>query len=53
MTQEDILIVNPTENVVTCSKETLIRAAAQKMKARRVGSIIITDDNNLPIGIVT
>lgn len=53
MTQEDILIVNPTENVVTCSKETLIREAAQKMKARRVGSIIITDDENKPIGIVT
>ncbi|MFK7946313.1 MAG: DUF294 nucleotidyltransferase-like domain-containing protein [Saprospiraceae bacterium] len=53
MTQEDILIVNPIENVVTCSKETSIREAAQMMKARRVGSIIITDDENIPIGIVT
>lgn len=53
MTQEDILIVNPTENVVTCSKETLIQEAAQIMKTHRIGSIIITDTNNLPIGIVT
>lgn len=53
MTQEDILIVNPTENVVTCQKETLIQEAAQKMKERRVGSIIITDENKLPIGIAT
>lgn len=53
MTQEDILIVNPIENVVTCSKETLIREAAQMMKARRVGSIIITNNENIPIGIVT
>ncbi len=53
MTQEDILIVQPTENVVTCSKETLIREAAQKMQSRRVGSIIIVDENRLPIGIAT
>lgn len=53
MSQEDILIVNPIENVVTCTKDTSIRSAAQQMQQHRIGSIIITKQGNIPIGIVT
>ena len=53
MTQEDILIVNPTEDVVTCTATTSISDAAKKMEYRRVGSIIVVNEENLPIGIAT
>ena len=53
MSQEDILIVNPIEDVVTCTKDTVIREAAQKIKERRVGSILIIDEERKPVGIAT
>lgn len=53
MSTEDVLIVNPTEDVVSCAPNTPIRAAAEKMHARRVGSILITNAAQYPIGIAT
>jgi CBS domain-containing protein len=53
MSQEDILIVNPVEDVVTCTPSHSIRSAAQYMQKRRVGSIIVIDEDRKPIGIVT
>ncbi len=53
MSHEDILIVNPIEDVITCKPTTTIRSAAQYMQKRRVGSIIIIDENRKPIGIAT
>lgn len=53
MSQEDILIVNPIEDVVTCTPSHSIRSAAQYMQKRRVGSIIIIDEDRKPIGIAT
>lgn len=41
-----------SKNPVTCTKETTIQAAAQKMSEKRVGSILIVEDKN-PIGIIT
>ena len=45
--------VAPTRDVVSCASDTTIQAAAQKMQARGVGSIIVTDASFHPIGIVT
>lgn len=42
-----------TQEVVTCDQQQTIKEVAAKMKANRVGSVIITDINQLPIGIVT
>ncbi|MEM0993760.1 MAG: cyclic nucleotide-binding domain-containing protein, partial [Bacteroidota bacterium] len=53
MTQEDILIVKPTEEVITCDQSASIASAAQLMKTHRIGSVIIVDADRHPIGIVT
>lgn len=42
-----------SKTVITCSIDTTIRKAAETMKDHSVGSIIITDDQDLPLGIVT
>ncbi len=41
-----------TKKVVTCTNES-IEAVAKKMSEHGVGSIVIIDENNFPIGIVT
>lgn len=38
---------------VTCKKETSIIAAAQQMTKYKVGSIVVIDEGNKPLGIVT
>ena len=38
---------------VTCNISTSIQDAARRMRDRRVGSIIVIDENNYPIGIIT
>lgn len=43
----------PPERLLCCSPETPIRKAAQMMTARRVPSILITDENRHPVGILT
>ena len=40
-------------DVLTCSLKTTVQQAARKMKQRRVGSIVVTDDNHGLAGIVT
>jgi CBS domain-containing protein len=40
-------------DVLTCDLKTTARQAAQKMKRRRVGSVVVTDDTGRPAGIVT
>ena len=42
-----------TSDVMTCPPTFTVQQAAQKMKQRRVGSIIVTDGNNAPVGIIT
>jgi len=41
-----------SKNPITCSKHCTIKQAAQEMSLKRVGSILIVEDNN-PIGIIT
>ncbi len=53
MSQEDILIVNPIEDVATCQPKASIQEVAQKMAERKIGSTIVINDQNHPIGIVT
>ena len=49
---EEELTAKYSKNPVTCVKETTIKEAALLMTERKVGSIII-EENNLPIGIIT
>jgi CBS domain-containing protein len=51
--EEDVLMLNPVEDILSCTPDTTIREAAVKMRERRVGSIIVLDENRLPIGMVT
>ena len=45
--------VDPVRDVLTCTPKTTIRHAASLMSQRNVGSILIVDEDNLPLGIVT
>lgn len=45
--------IAPVRDVLTCAPGTSIRAAAERMRDRRVGSIIIVDEVRRPLGIVT
>jgi len=49
---EEELTAKYSKNPVTCVKETTIKEAALLMTERKVGSIII-EENNFPIGIIT
>ncbi len=42
-----------SQNLLTCDRQTSVRLAAQRMKARGVGSIIILDSHGQPTGILT
>lgn len=53
MSEEDILILNPKEDVVYCSIGDSIRSAAIKMRDHKVGSILVLDTQRFPLGIVT
>jgi CBS domain-containing protein len=50
---DDALPVQARPDVVTCSLDTSIRRAAIIMSQRNVGSIIITDELQRPLGIIT
>lgn len=45
--------VEANRDVVSCAPDTSIRAAAQAMKSRNVGSILVLDPDGLPLGILT
>ncbi|MDH4163960.1 MAG: DUF294 nucleotidyltransferase-like domain-containing protein [Nitrospirota bacterium] len=42
-----------TKDVVTVTQDASIQEAAQEMSRNRISSLIIVDDNGLPVGIVT
>jgi len=50
---DDVRRVEAVRDVLTCSPDTSIREAASMMSARNVGSILIVDEVNRPVGIVT
>lgn len=43
----------PIRDVLTCSPNTTIQAAAKHMRTRRVGSVVVVDEQRCPLGIVT
>lgn len=45
--------MTPVRDVLTCGPEASIQGAAQRMRERRVGSIVIVDPQHRPLGIVT
>ncbi len=49
----DVRPIDPIRSVLTCPPTSTIQQAAQKMAARRVGSIIVTDERRHPVGIMT
>lgn len=51
--QPDAIIVDGRKKVVSCLPEATVREAALSMSYFGVGSIIISDEGNHPIGIVT
>jgi CBS domain-containing protein len=40
-------------NVLTCSPSTSIREAVKRMSQRQVGAIVVSDANDIPVGILT
>lgn len=48
----EVQSANYSKNPITCKSDTIIKDASIIMSQRKVGSIIITDDNK-PIGIIT
>ncbi|MBI5524342.1 MAG: CBS domain-containing protein [Desulfarculus sp.] len=42
-----------TTSVLACAPVTPVKAAARRMTKQRVGSIIVEDQNGLPLGIIT
>ncbi|MDX2286382.1 MAG: DUF294 nucleotidyltransferase-like domain-containing protein [Bacteroidia bacterium] len=51
--EEDIVSLNPHEEVVFCTPVTSIRDAAQMMAEYRIGSIVVADTQLFPAGIIT
>ena len=49
----ETVLVSNKKDVLTCGIEATIQEAAVKMKNRNVGSILVADLNNKPLGIVT
>lgn len=50
---EDIFEIDPKKDVLTCSPDVTIKEVAEMMTKKRIGSIIVVDDNKMPLGIVT
>src|SRR5580765_6946373 len=42
-----------TESVVTAPPDCPVRAVAEMMRERNVGSVVLVDDDGLPVGFVT
>jgi CBS domain-containing protein len=51
--EEDALIIDGSRKIVSCSPESTIHEAARIMSSHNVGSVIITDAKNQPLGIIT
>ncbi|WP_370476549.1 DUF294 nucleotidyltransferase-like domain-containing protein [Tamlana flava] len=55
-TEQDILnfqAANYSKNPVTCSQESSLKEAAIKMRNHRIGCIIVVDESDNPVGIIT
>ncbi|UKM64370.1 DUF294 nucleotidyltransferase-like domain-containing protein [Flavobacteriaceae bacterium GSB9] len=55
-TSQDIVnfqTANYTKNPITCSHESSLKEAAIKMKNHKIGCIIVVDESNKPVGIIT
>lgn len=50
---QDVFVLTPTTDVVSCPPKATIREAAILMKNRRVGSVLVLNDKRHPIGIVS
>lgn len=48
---EDVIIMKPTEQVISCSVQNSIREAAQMMTDHTIGSIVILNEQKHPVGI--
>ncbi|MEM6262596.1 MAG: DUF294 nucleotidyltransferase-like domain-containing protein [Bacteroidota bacterium] len=51
--EEDVLIVNAKNKIITCSEDATIQEVAQIMTDQRIGSVVIADQEKRPLGIVT
>ncbi len=51
--EEDALVLDLERPIIACTPGTTIREAARIMTAENVGSIIVRDDNERPLGILT
>jgi CBS domain-containing protein len=49
----EVLLLNPVREVVICSPITTVQEAAEQMKKRRVGSIVVLNEKLHPIGMVS
>ncbi len=49
----EIQSIERSKKPVTCKQDKTVQQAAFHMRKKRVGSIVITDDNGLPAGIIT
>lgn len=45
--------LEPSRNLLSCAPETTVQEAARRMTERRVGSILVLDEEKRPVGIVT
>ncbi|MCC5919696.1 MAG: DUF294 nucleotidyltransferase-like domain-containing protein [Cyclobacteriaceae bacterium] len=50
---QDVLTLSGEKSIVSCSADTSIREAAQQMTAAGVGSIVVVDEQQHPLGICT
>lgn len=50
---DEVLELKITRNVITASPENTIQEIANLMSEKNIGSMIITDENQYPIGIIT
>lgn len=53
MRTEDVLAPQPVKEIVTCAPETPVQKAAQAMKERKFGSVVVVNPTGHPIGIAT
>ena len=55
-TSQDIAFfqtANYTKNPITCNYQASLKEAAIKMRAHKIGCIIVVDENDKPVGIIT
>lgn len=50
---QDLVVVKPSRRVVAVKPTVSVKRAAEVMTFQRVGSLLIIDENNYPVGIIT